>query len=299
MNDTGNPDAPAKVAVLDAPACRLGEGPTFDAATGTAFWFDIKRKALFEMPRGATTPTIHALPFMASALAVVDRERQLVFAEDGLHLRDAATGRLTLHRPLEADKPQNRCNDARVHPSGAFWLGTMGKAAEREAGAIYWYRAGELRPLYERVGIPNSICFSPDGATGYFTDSQDHRLMRVPLDPATGLPLGDPEVLYDQRGEEGTLDGSVCDADGVIWNARWGAGRLEAYSPQGKRIRSIELPTRLTTCPCFIGDDLGRILVTSASDELSEAELAADPNAGKTFVVDLPVRGRADPLVVL
>ena len=43
-------------------------------------------------------------------------------------------------------------------------MGTMGKSAERRAGAIYWHFRGETRLLYPGISIPNSICFSPGGA---------------------------------------------------------------------------------------------------------------------------------------
>jgi sugar lactone lactonase YvrE len=37
--------------------------------------------------------------------------------------------------------------------------------------------------LYPRITIPNAICFSPDGAIAYFTDTVTARLMRVAIDP--------------------------------------------------------------------------------------------------------------------
>ena len=61
------------VSVLSDIACHLGEGPTYDPATDTFFWFDIREKKLLEkhMPDGAVK--VHDLPVMASALAVIDR----------------------------------------------------------------------------------------------------------------------------------------------------------------------------------------------------------------------------------
>src|SRR5690606_26031481 len=120
--------------------------------------------------------------------------------------------------PIEADNPVTRSNDSRVHASGAFWVGTMGKSSEKGAGAIYWYRAGELRLLYPEISIPNSICFSPAGDIAYYADTGRNILYRVACDPETGLPTGEPAVLLDERGTVGGLDGSVCDRDGNIWN---------------------------------------------------------------------------------
>ncbi|WP_235911550.1 SMP-30/gluconolactonase/LRE family protein [Mesorhizobium xinjiangense] len=297
MNDNNMPGHGA--GILCHNACELGEGPTYDPDTGTLYWFDIVGRKLLErdFPDGPTR--VHDLPFMASALAVVDDERQLIAAEDGLYLRERTSGALTLHRPLEADNPNTRSNDARVHPSGAFWIGTMAKDEGRDAGAIYWYRNGEIRQLYPGISIPNSICFSPDGAIAYYTDTPRAIVYRVACDPATGLPTGDPEPFIDRRGKDGWPDGSVCDAEGNIWNARWGAGALDKWSPGGQLIETIAIPAGQSSCPAFAGPDASQIVVTSAWKGKDAAARERDPHAGKTFVVDRKVRGRFESRVAL
>ena len=287
------------VSILSDIACHLGEGPTYDPLSGKLFWFDIRGRKLLEkaMPDGAVI--VHDLPEMASALGVIDAERQLLVTETGLYLRNVRSGALTLHAPIEGDNPATRSNDSRVHPCGAFWIGTMGKAEEKQAGAIYWFFKGELRVLFPGITIPNSICFSPDGATAYFTDTDLNLLMRVACDPATGLPRGEPKVFFDQSGGKGGLDGSVVDADGNLWNARWGAASLDTYSPDGKRIRSIAMPAVQASCPAFVGPKADRIAVTSAWQGHDAQARDSDPQAGKTFLVDLPVNGRHEPRVIL
>ena len=280
-------------------SCHLGEGPTYDPSDGALYWFDILGRRLLRQAAPGEQPSIQDLPEMASAIAAVDGERQLLVTETGLHLRDRRTGRLTLHLAIEADVATTRSNDSRTHPSGAFWIGTMGKKAERGAGAIYWYRAGELRTLYPGITIPNSICFSPGGDVAYFTDTPEGVLWRVDCDPATGLPRGEPAIFVDRRGVEGGIDGSVTDADGLLWNAVWGIGRVDAYAPDGRLLRSIALPARQTTCPAFFGAGADRLVVTSAREGLDAAKLAADPLAGQTFILDIAVRGRHDPAVLI
>jgi sugar lactone lactonase YvrE len=53
---------------------------------------------------------------MASVLARVDPERQLLATEQGLFIRDIKSGNLTFYAALESDKPENRSNDGRTHP---------------------------------------------------------------------------------------------------------------------------------------------------------------------------------------
>lgn len=287
------------VAIFSDISCQLGEGPTYDPVEGALYWFDITGRRLLRQSEPGEPAAVQELPEMASAIAAVDSERQLLVTETGLHLRDRRTGRLTPHLAIEAGDRSTRSNDSRTHPSGAFWIGTMGKKAERKAGAIYWYRGGELRKLYPGISIPNSIAFSPDGNSAYFTDTAEAVLWRVECDPATGLPRGEPQVFVDRRGMPGGIDGTVTDVDGVLWNAVWGIGRLDAYAPDGTLLRSFELPARQSTCPAFLGPAADRIVVTSAREGLNAGAIAADPQAGKTFVLDLSVKGRHDPAVKL
>ncbi|WP_404934391.1 SMP-30/gluconolactonase/LRE family protein [Nitratireductor sp. L15S-10] len=293
----GWPVAGADWTRLEAERCVLGEGPTYDRHTDTAWWFDILGKALFEHCFADGVTRKHVLPELSSALARVDDERQLLVAESGLYLRNIADGNLKLHHPLEEDNPQTRSNDSRVHPSGAFWIGTMGKHAEQGMGSIYWYRKGEVRRLYSGITVTNAICFSPDGRVGYFTDTPTLQIMQVPLDPETGLPVGEPSP-FGKPSRDGDPDGAVVDAEGNLWVARWGGHCVEVYSAQGVLLRKIELPAALTTCPVFVGPQADRLLVTSAS-------IGVDPDspdaafAGGVYLVDLGgPRGRFEPDVL-
>ena len=154
------------------------------------------------------------------------------------------------------------------------------------------------RCSFPAITIPNAICFSPDGAIGYFADTAKNELYRVALDPLTGLPRGTPEVLLRHRGVGG-LDGAVVDADGLIWIARWGGGCVDVYSPQGERLRCLQVPARQSSCPAFVGPDFSRLLVTSAWQGMDEAARAADPEHGRTFLLEVAARGRPEPDVKL
>jgi len=285
--------------ILSDRPCHLGEGCTYDPATDTAWWFDIVERTLFQADLASGAVTAHALPWMASVVAFIDDQRQLLATENGLYVRDIASGRLTLHVALEADNAATRSNDGRVHASGALWIGTMGRNAENRAGAIYHFGGGELRRLYSGISIPNAICFSPDGATAYFTDTRKAILYRVAIDPTNALPTGDPAPLFDHRGGVGGLDGAVVDAEGLIWNARWGGSCIDAYSPEGRRVRTIRVPARQPSCPVFVGANFDRLLVTTAWQGMDEQARADDPHHGQTFILDVGARGRAEPRIRL
>ncbi|MGY2051447.1 SMP-30/gluconolactonase/LRE family protein [Methylobacterium sp. JK268] len=288
---------PAGVAILDATPCHLGEGAAYDPATGTAWWFDILERRLFEARPDTGAVRVHALPLMASAIAVAGDGRHVLSAEDGLHLREA-DGRLTRLVAVEDDVPGTRSNDARVHPCGTFWFSTMGRAAEPGAGAIYAYRGGAVARLFPDITIPNAICFTADGATGFFADTGRGELYRVDLDPTTGLPRGEPALLYRHEDEAG-LDGAVVDAAGLLWIARWGGARVDAFTQAGERVRSVAVPARQPSCPAFVGAALDRLLVTTAVENMDEAARAADPLGGQTFLVTPDAVGRPEPRIRL
>ncbi|NRP17969.1 L-arabinolactonase [Ensifer adhaerens] len=290
MSDT----LPFSGSILCQSASILGEGPTYDPGTGTAWWFNIKGQELHELHLESGRKTVHDLPFLGSVLAVIDPSRQLIASDQGLFIRDTQTGAFSLLTTLE-DKPGNRSNDGRVHASGSLWIGTMGRSAEKGAGAIYHVAGTKVTKLYDRVTIPNSICFSPDGTVAYFVDTDINHLMRVDIDAETGLPKGEPSLLVDGSGEKGGIDGSVCDADGLIWNARWGSGTVDVYRPDGLRIARYAMPTTQPSCTAFIGPKADRMLVTSAWQDLDDTARTADPHAGKTFELGVSVKGRFEP----
>ncbi len=279
------------IRILDAPRCHLGEGPSYAAETDTAWWVDILERRLIEADLSRGTVHVHALALMASAVAPIDHGRQLLAAEDGLYVRTLADGRLTLHCRLEGAGRRTRSNDGRVHPSGALWISTMGRSAEPGLGAIYHVSGSVVTRLYAGLAIPNAICFSPDGCIGYFADTHAGIFHRVPLDPASGLPVGEPVVFHDHRGGVGGLDGAVVDAEGIVWSARWGAGCIDAYGPDGRRLRTVTVPASRPSCPAFAGKRFNQLLVTSAYEGMSEHEKRADPDHGRTFLLDLGLKG--------
>lgn len=283
------------VSILSRTPCALGEGPSYDVRTDTLYWFDILGQKLHSHNFKAAAESMAELPFMASAIFSVDDKHQLILSEQGFHIRDRATGALTLHTPVESDNTLTRSNDARAHQCGAIWFGTMGKDEVEGGGKFYHFYKGKVTVLIDKATIPNSICFSPDGAFAYYVDTPTHQMMRTPIDPQTALPTGAPELFYEHKGA-GWIDGSACDAEGNIWNARWGAGEIACISPQGIVTQTIDIPLATqTSCPAFVGKNLSRMAVTTANKLMSQEALNAAPDSGKTFVIDLPFKGRAEP----
>ena len=63
---------------------------------------------------------------------------------------------------------------------------------------------------------------------------------------------------------------SAMDADGYIWNARWGGSCLIRFAPDGSVDRIVELPVTQPTSCVFGGPDLKTLYITSAAVGLED-----------------------------
>lgn len=281
------------VEVFDHHKCSLGEGPLWHPQTGDFFWFDIDKKQFLKRsgkPAEQTQFDRHV-----SAAGWLDEQNLLVADEFGLFKFNHVTKTEQRIAGIEKDNPVTRSNDGRADPFGGFWIGTMGKNAEPEAGAIYRYYRGEVRQLFGKISISNSICFSPDGLFAYFTDTVTKKIMRQALEQKDGWPIGEPEIFVNLTAEGLNPDGSVVDAAGNLWNAQWGAGRVAQYAKDGSFLRAIALPASQITCPAFAGNNLDQMLLTSAKVGLADKEELA----GCTFKIDPKAKGQKEHQVIL
>jgi hypothetical protein len=132
------------------------------------------------------------------------------------------------------------------------------------------------------VAIPNSICFSLDGRVMYFCDSLEKRIRQCDYDAGSGAVSNIREFVRFAP-DDGLPDGSIIDAEGCLWNAAWGVGRVRRYAPDGRVLAQIAVPAKNTTCLAFGGDSLADLYITSSRQEMTEDELASTPDAGGVY----------------
>lgn len=282
--------------VFDDRRCILGEGPLWHPERQQLFWFDIMRHRL--LSRDANGALEWRFDEPVSAAGWVDHDTLLIASASALWRFDLANGSKTQLCALEQHNPVTRSNDGRADPWGGFWIGTMGRNAERGAGAIYRFYQGNLQKLFGEITIPNAICFAPDRSCAYFTDTLTQKVMRVALD-SEGCPEAAPVPFLDLSAADLNPDGAVVDQNGTVWIAQWGAAQVAAYAPDGVFLCAVEVPGLHTTCPAFGGADFRTLYVTSARQGLS-ADVAHDQSPhGQTFAVQGIAEGRPEPRVIL
>ena len=271
----------------------LGEGPFWCGAEGALYWADISRNRAMRLE--PSTGEARAWTFSQPCAAMIPTAGpdRLVVLADGVYRFDAATGATRPFARPDAD-PGNRSNEVRCDPQGRLWLGAMhnniGPGGEalpipRSSGA-YWCvdATGSAVRVLGDIGITNTLCWSPDGTRLYCADTLKGVIWSFAYDP-DGPRLSDRRVFVE--GGEGGPDGSAMDAEGCLWTARWGAGKVVRYTPDGRIDREIVLPAAHPSSCAFGGADLKILYVTSARFEMA----APGEMDGVLFAVDVGVAG--------
>jgi sugar lactone lactonase YvrE len=263
-------------------AAELGERPVWDAAAGGLIWVDILAGHLHRYRPGAGDEVFHAAGVPVGAAAARAGGGYVLAAADGFRLvgADGGPDGAPLRPPgMTGDL---RFNDGSCDPAGRFWGGTV--ARDRRPGAAALYRldpGGGIVTVLEGVTESNGLGWSPDGGTFYYIDSGEPRprIRAFPCDLAAGT-LGSPRDLVQPPPEQGIPDGLIVDADGCLWVAFWGGHAVRRYSPRGELLAELAVPASQPSCPGFGGPDLDDLYLTTAWEDMTQAQRAADPLAG-------------------
>ena len=268
--------------------CFLGEGIVWWPPRRALLWTDIEGARLWMHDAGGSRSW--KLPARLGSFAPNQSDGLLLALEHGLFRAEFDTSapdglRLARLADVEPDLPGTRANDGRTDRSGNFVFGTMNQAeGHAPIGSFYqWSTRSGLRRLdLPRVGIANSICFSPDGGTMYFCDSPRATIMACGYD-ADSATVSDVREFATLGPAEGQPDGSIVDADGYLWNAAWGAAVVRRYRPDGTVEREIPLPAKNPTCVAFGGPELNELYITTARQDMTPSELERVPEAGGIY----------------
>ena len=212
--------------------------------------------------------------------AIVARERDLAISNfDDLY--DLA-GFVTL-----TDDEAFRCNDGSCDPDGAFWIGMLEYGFRAGAGTLYQLDVGSLRarPVIPGLSISNGLGWSPDSSTMYLNDSGTGTTWAFDYDPVDGL--GNRRVFATEA-DDGKPDGLCVDAEGGVWTARWGAGRVQRYDASGTLDAVVDLPPTQVSACCFGGAELDTLYITTSREILAED---AEPEAGSLYSIRPGVKG--------
>lgn len=269
-----------------------GEGAVWHPEQSALYWTDINRFLVHQFVPGTSSVRtwIFEEPVTSVNLTEVGEQFLLVFASRiGLWSPRNHPRVETIYRLPTA--PEMRFNDAGVDPRGSLWAGTMrnnvgpqGEELNVTFSEAVLYRIdpdGSATEWKSGIGISNTVAWSPDRKRFYFGDSCANALSQFAYDEAAGAISNEQPLLNGY--ELGLPDGSAMDAEGFLWNARYGGGCVIRTAPDGRVEQTVRLPvSRPTTC-AFGGDDLQTLYITSAR--------SAEQYSGSVFALQAHVPG--------
>jgi len=275
---------------------RCGEGVLWHPDEKAVYWTDINRFLIHRFDPASRTVKSWLFNEPVTAVLLTDRDGILaVCLGSRLILWEPSSDLRTDHYFRLPGWPAVRLNDAGVDPRGSLWAGSMrnnvnADGSEGEAGGtegvLYCIDPdGNVSACQEKIGISNTFAWSADKQKFYFGDTLENAIWVYDFDDRAG-GIGKPNPFFSGF-TRGLPDGSTIDADGYVWNCRWGGSCIVRVAPGGTVDHVIEMPTRNITNCTFGGDDLNLLFITTAASP----EDAGDRLAGSLFVLETNTRG--------
>ena len=287
----------------------LGESPFWHPHEGTLYWVDIPgHQAKRLSPDGDTEAW--SLPSEPGCMAPVEGGGFVIALRDGIYRAAAWGSALQCAVRFNHDPATTRFNDGKADPEGRFWAGTMYEPKDQRRGELYCI---DLRPDNGEDGRPivqlkaqnaltaNGLAWSPDGRALYWSDTPHHIVHAWTREPRSNGMSG-YRVLHEFPGKPpgwrpgmpgygGRPDGASVDAEGNYWCAMFEGQRLVKLSPGGELLQEVALPVRCPTMPCFGGEDLRTLYVTSSREKRPAEELEELPLSGHVIAMRVEVPG--------
>jgi len=286
MNPTTTPIPPVRV-LLPAQA-ELGEGAIWNPHDEKLYWVDIEGQALHIFDPATGHDRQLATNSRVGTVVPAEPGFVLVALQSGIHRMDTATGTLTqLTAPLDSNV---RFNDGKCDPAGRFWVGTLVLDDSHGGAVLYRLDADHrLRLVLDQVTISNGLIWTADRQTMYYIDTPTQTVQAFDYADATGAITNGRVVI---RIPDGAPDGMTIDADGNLWIALWGGGRVVCYDPRtGALLHTVPVPAPNPSSCAFGGPELKTLFITTARQGLSEEILRQFPHSGDLFCTTPGVAG--------
>lgn len=223
------------------------EGPAFDR-DGNLLFCDVTGGRVLRLTPDRRLSTVVGLDRLApGGLAVHGDGRIFIAALDltrgigaVLAVRPDGSGMRTIVPPEAGHMPNDMVFDAR---GGFYFTDFRGTSTDPKGGVYYVppdFKA--ITPVLPRLAMANGVALGPDGEALWATEFGRNLLHRVELaDATTATPIG-TAVAYRFTGP--APDSMRADADGNLYVAMYGQGRVLAFNRNGIPIGQVLLPGR-------------------------------------------------------
>lgn len=300
----------------------LGESPFWHPQDHTLYWVDIPGKQILRTNVPSGSVETWNMPTEPGCIAPAASGGLIIALRDGVFRAREWGGPLQRIATLDYDPTYLRANDGKCDAMGRLWVGTLDETrAAHNAGLYSLDCRGGRPPLIERkvdqtthpATIANGLAWSPDGRSLYWADTLDHVVHAWEYDLSSNVMTArrtfqqfepkPPNWQMSQIGNctrnlsgalesyGGRPDGASVDVQGNYYVAMFEGRRVCKFAPSGVLLDELETPVPCPTMPCFGGDDLQTLYITTARQSLSVASLEAFPLSGCVFATRVDVPG--------
>jgi sugar lactone lactonase YvrE len=300
MDRTGRPSeitpTPTDVSVLARSRHIVGESPLWDPKTQQLYLVDIPGQQIHTIRPSDGERHTFGLPDWVTSVSTRAQGGLVLSMRKNFAFYDPDSDLLEILDDPEPDRSGNRFNDGKCDRQGRLWAGTMGADDWlAPTGALYRFDPdGRITRMHDEIKCSNGIGWSPDGRVMYHTESFRYAIFAFDFDPNGGEIGGRRLFVRLDPGAGGFPDGLTVDREGFVWSAQPVYGRIVRYDPDGVIDRIVDLPVSRGTGVAFGGPDLDTLYVTSATETLTDAQIAEEPLAGSVFSLAPGVGGIAE-----
>ncbi len=274
--------------------CDLGEGAIWDDRAAVLYWVDIAGRTLnrFDPVHGRNRVT-NMGEQVSTVVPTMNEDRVVVGLENSVALVEAATGERLHEVALEADMPENRCNDGKCGPGGRLYIGTMSTVRRSGTAALYRVdRDFSVARCFGGVTVSNGICWSADERTAYYIDTATASIDVLDCDPVSG-DLSNRRSMIAVPTEYGKPDGMTIDSEGRLWVAMFHGACVTVWDPErAELIEKIDVPAKNVTSVAFGGADMATLYITTAKIGLGDDDVSRFPASGALFAMHTTTTGR-------
>jgi L-arabinonolactonase len=272
---------------------KLGEGPVWDVAEKALYWIDGAAPAIYRLDPKTNEIKSWKTSKTIGSFALREKGGAVLALSDGFYLFDFDSGEAKQIGERVA-KPGTTFNDGKTDARGRFIAGTLDSKFAQPVGSIYSLDASlKYTTLEPAIGCTNGPCFSPDNRTFYCADSVSRTIAAYDYDVAAGT-VSNKRLFAEIKGLGGVPDGATVDAEGTLWSAIAGGGKIVGFKPDGSIGRTVEVPVPIITSVMFGGDNLDVMYATSIGEKILGME--PGPDGGSLFVIKgLGVKGKPEP----
>ncbi|WP_349606071.1 SMP-30/gluconolactonase/LRE family protein [Cupriavidus sp. DF5525] len=226
---------------------RILEGAIFDHS-GNLLFCDVTGRRVLRLTPDKRLSTVASLDALFPGGLAFHKDGRLFIAALDLArgagaifaVKPDGAGMQTIVAPQAGYMPNDLVFDAH----GGFYFTDFRGTSTEPRGGVYYMSPDltTIKPVLPHLAMANGVALSPDGKELWATEFGRNLLHRIELaDPTTITPIGSA-VAYHFTGP--APDSMRIDADGNLYVAIYGQGRVLAFNRNGIPIGQVLLPGR-------------------------------------------------------